>query len=91
MERLLRAEAKELTGAFVETKSVSCTLHYRLSDPSAARGVIDRVVGRVTAHDGVHVLHGHKVLEIAVVRPDKGEALESVRHRFAAQERVVHR
>lgn len=83
--RMLESYAASMPGALVERKSVSCTLHYRRSDPVLAERAIERLLNEASALAGVHVLTGHKVVELGVVRPDKGEALMRVRHRVGAQ------
>lgn len=82
--RIAEDAASRVPGSIVETKPASVTFHYRRSDPALARTALDEIHARTAGMEGLHRLSGHKVIELAVLQPDKGKALEHVRRRTGA-------
>jgi trehalose 6-phosphate phosphatase len=81
----LSALAAGAPGALVETKSASVTLHVRKADRREAARAVKAAVEGPGSWDGVHVLQGKEVVELAVVAPDKGAALSRLRTQTGAQ------
>lgn len=71
-------------GLLVERKPAAVALHYRNADAPAALAAVQAVLAGPGAQEGVYVLEGHKVLELSLVRPDKGRALAAARDRAGA-------
>jgi len=84
LSRELAALASGRTGVRLEEKPASVTVHTR----TAPRDVADAMVAAVRAGPagwpGVHVMTGKEVVELSVLPPDKGAAVEALRARFAA-------
>jgi trehalose 6-phosphate phosphatase len=59
-------------------------VHVRQASAVAARRVLERVRSGPGSWPGVHVTEGNAVLELSVVRTDKGDALEVVRQQSGA-------
>jgi trehalose 6-phosphate phosphatase len=76
--------ASEVPGALVETKSASVAIHVRQAERRAASHVTAAALEGPGRWDGVHVLHGKEVVELAVVAPDKGAALARLRTQTGA-------
>jgi trehalose 6-phosphate phosphatase len=77
--------AASAPGLSLEHKPASVAMHYRRAAPDAARAALSAVESGPAALPGVHVKHGKMVIELCAVRPDKGEALDTIRARCAAQ------
>ena len=72
-------------GAWVETKPSAAVLHTRrMTDRAAAEAVEAAALEVTTRHTGLHVLHGKQVVEVGVVRADKGSALVALRDEVGA-------
>ncbi len=84
----LHAIADRVEGATVEEKPHGVAFHYRNSPDRLAEVAIRDIMAGPAQHKGVHVLSGHKVLELTVVKPDKGRALNYMRRRLGAS-RVI--
>jgi trehalose 6-phosphate phosphatase len=80
----LRRIASGAAGVILEVKPASVAVHMRQADPAVAERVLARVRSGPCTWDGVQVTEGSAVLELSVVRTDKGEALDVVRHRCGA-------
>ncbi len=80
---LVEAEAAALPGSLVECKPASVALHVRMAEPDKARGSVEKITARA-AELGLHVLTGDHVLELFVVVPGKGNAVEALRQRCGA-------
>lgn len=80
----LKRLARGAPGVILETKPASVAVHVR----QASQAVADRVLAKVRSGparwDGVQVTHGDAVVELSVVRTDKGEALDRIRHQHGA-------
>lgn len=72
-------------GAGLEFKPTAVVLHTRrMADASAAREAEAAALEVTTRHTGLHVLHGKHVVEVSVVRADKGSALVALRDEVGA-------
>jgi trehalose 6-phosphate phosphatase len=66
-------------GVIVESKAASVAVHVRQAERSDAGRVSSAVLTGPARLPGVHTLHGKEVVELAVVRPDKGAAVHRLR------------
>lgn len=65
-------------GATVETKLASVALHVRNTEPDSGAAALERA--RVAARSwDVHATEGKAVLELAVIKTDKGQAIDILR------------
>jgi trehalose 6-phosphate phosphatase len=84
----LRSELQEIAddvpGVILETKSASVALHVRQAERADAARLTAAALAGPGALDGVHVLQGKEVVELSVVEPDKGAALERLRAQTSA-------
>jgi trehalose 6-phosphate phosphatase len=80
----LRRITNGATGVILEFKPASVAVHVRQADPAVAEKVLTRVRSGPGTWEGVQVTEGSAVLELSVVRTDKGEALDVLRHRCHA-------
>lgn len=72
-------------GVSLEFKPTAVVLHTRrMADESAARDAEAAALEVTTRHTGLHVLHGKHVVEVSVVRADKGTALVALRDEVGA-------
>ena len=73
---VLQRYADRCPGAFIEKKSLSLAWHYRTAEPQIAQlrsQELKEELGELVSHDGkLHVLEGHKVIEIKHAGYDKG-------------------
>lgn len=73
-------------GVYLETKPSAVVLHTRrMTDRAAADAVEAAALEVTTRHTGLHVLHGKQVVEVGVVRADKGTALVALRDEVGAE------
>ena len=73
-------------GAGLEHKPAAVVLHTRrMADESAARDAEAAALEVTARHTGLHVLHGKHVVEVSVVRADKGTALVALRDEVGAE------
>jgi trehalose 6-phosphate phosphatase len=71
--------------ATLELKPSAVVLHTRrMADESAAREAEAAALELTSRYAGVHVLHGKRVVEVSVVRADKGTALLALRDEVGA-------
>lgn len=80
----LASIADGVAGVLVETKSASVAIHVRQATRRDAARVTRAALDGPGAWDGVHVLQGKEVVELAVVAPDKGAALQRLRVQTSA-------
>jgi trehalose 6-phosphate phosphatase len=71
-------------GVMLEKKPASVTVHVRRAKPDVAERVLRAVREGPCGWDGVQVTEGKAVIELMVVRTDKGEALDILRDRVGA-------
>jgi trehalose-phosphatase len=84
LKAALRPLAAEHAGMILEEKPASLAFHYRLAAEADAANAVNLILGGPAAWPGVHVRHGKKVIELSVVRTDKGAALQRLRQRLGA-------
>jgi trehalose 6-phosphate phosphatase len=83
------AELEEVTavhsGAGLEHKPAAVVLHTRrMADEASARAAEAAALEVTARHTGLHILHGKHVVEVSVVRADKGTALVALRDEVGA-------
>ncbi len=76
--------ADETPGVLLEHKPAGLACHYRNVDPEQQSSVVERVLEGPSQFDDVTTRHGKKVIELAVVSTDKGQALATIRSRVGA-------
>ena len=84
----IRAELERIVaghrGVTLEVKPASIAVHVRKADRETADLIIREVEDGPCNWDGVQVTEGKAVVELAVVRTNKGEALDILRRRVSA-------
>jgi trehalose 6-phosphate phosphatase len=80
----LRKITHRQPGTVLEVKPAGVAVHVRQADPAVAEEVLAKVRSGPGAWDGVYVTEGSSVVELSVVRTDKGDALDALRHRCGA-------
>jgi trehalose 6-phosphate phosphatase len=81
---LLKQASSRLPGSMVEEKPASVAFHYRNADEEASAAAVGQLLARFTSTPGLYVRHGKKVVELSVVKTDKGAALQRLRQRLGA-------
>jgi trehalose-phosphatase len=81
---VLRRMASGADGVLMEIKPASVAVHVRQANSEVAARMLAKVKEGPGTWDGVQVTEGNAVLELSVVRTDKGEALEVLRHSAGA-------
>ena len=76
--------AAEHPGSGVEHKPAAVVLHTRGMDHGPAKAAEDAAIEVAARHTEVHVMHGKHVVEMSVVRADKGTALMALRDAVGA-------
>ncbi|MEZ0107442.1 trehalose-phosphatase [Catenulispora sp. EB89] len=84
----LQAELERLVldvpGVTLEVKPASIAVHVRRAEYQAGRRVLAEVHRGPSTWEGVSTTDGKEVVELAVIRTDKGEALDFMRHQAGA-------
>ncbi len=84
----LRASLTELVdgrpGVYVEDKPAGAAVHVRRADPDVAAAALEAVRAGPAGWDGVAVTEGKAVIDMAVVKMDKGAAVDMVREQTGA-------
>jgi trehalose 6-phosphate phosphatase len=80
----LRKLANGVPGVILEVKPASVAVHLRQAEQAVAARVQARLRTGPYTWEGVQVTEGDAVVELSVVRTNKGEALDVVRHRSGA-------
>jgi trehalose 6-phosphate phosphatase len=84
----LAAELRELVdgepGVSLEDKPAGVAVHVRNAPPEVGTRVLDAVRAGPAARDGIETTPGKSVLDLSVVRMDKGAALALLRERVEA-------
>ena len=75
----LREVSSRYPGTTVETKPISVAFHVRNAAPESAQQALDEASKAAEDFD-VHLTEGKAVREFAVIRTDKGRALDLMRH-----------
>ncbi|GAA2167812.1 trehalose-phosphatase [Pedococcus bigeumensis] len=74
-------------GVHLESKPSAVVLHTRRMTDRATADAVEAAALEVTSrHTGLHVLHGKQVVEVGVVRADKGTALVALRDEVGADQ-----
>jgi trehalose-phosphatase len=76
--------AAKTPGAMVERKPAGIAFHYRNAQDQPAAVAVDELLKSVGGQAGVFVRHGKKIVELSVVKTDKGNALQKLRRRMGA-------
>ncbi|TVT48805.1 trehalose-phosphatase [Amycolatopsis rhizosphaerae] len=84
LKRELARLTDDLDGVQLEIKPASIAVHVRRAERDVAERLVHTIHNGPSRWDGVTTTHGKEVVELAVVRTDKGNALDTVRHRVAA-------
>jgi trehalose 6-phosphate phosphatase len=71
-------------GTMVEEKPGGIAFHYRNAEEQSAAAAVDELLRAVAGEAKVFVRRGKKVVELSVVKTDKGQALHSLRQRIGA-------
>ncbi len=80
----LRTIAEAHPGAAVETKPASAALHVRNAAAEVGHQALQRVRHGAASWVGVQVTEGKAVIELSVIKTDKGEALDILRRQEGA-------
>ena len=80
----LRGISEAHEGTSLESKPASVALHYRGASEDVAKRVVKAIEAGPGAREGVEVKRGKMVFELAVVKTDKGTALQTIRQRVGA-------
>lgn len=68
----------------VEEKPTGITFHFRAMQEADAEAAREELIRGPASEDGVHVRNGHRIMELSVIKTNKGKALQSIRHRVGA-------
>lgn len=79
---VLERVASSHPGTSVEHKPAAAVLHTRRADPEVGRRAAEAAVAALAEIDGAHVLLGKEVVDVSVVRADKGTALLALAERL---------
>jgi trehalose 6-phosphate phosphatase len=82
--RTLRKMVDGAEGVLLEIKPASVAVHVRQAERAVAEGVLAEVRSGPCRWNGIQATDGDAVLELSVVRTDKGEALETLRRSSGA-------
>jgi trehalose 6-phosphate synthase/phosphatase len=74
----------EFRGMFLERKPASLAVHYRNVEEHLHDRAEAAILAGPARHESLHVRRGKKVIELSVLRADKGGALERIRDRVGA-------
>jgi trehalose 6-phosphate phosphatase len=77
--RETEALAAQVEGAWVQAKPAAVVLHTRPAEREAGERLTRRVLDGPAAREGVHVVVGKEVVEMAVLEVTKGDALHQLR------------
>lgn len=88
LHRKLESELEQLVldvpGVSLEVKPASIAVHVRRAEHEAGRRVLATVHNGPALWQGVTTTDGKEVVELAVVKTDKGNALDTLRHQAGA-------
>ena len=77
LERRVKAAAARFTGAWVEHKGISLTVHVRLTpDPEEAEATLLPTLGEIARDEGMDLVLGKLAMELTPPGPRKGAAVE---------------
>jgi trehalose 6-phosphate phosphatase len=91
LQRLARRaqEIAHVPGVVLEAKPFGVAIHYGQADPAVMLGLLARLIAVAAEEEEVHLLPGRRVLELAVIPPADGWALDVLRQR-AARASIVY-
>lgn len=81
----LEAVVSAHPGTTLERKPASAVLHTRQAERGVAEHATSAALDAVGGIDGAHVLRGKEVVEVSVVRADKGSALLALARQLGSQ------
>lgn len=81
---IARTLAMRTPGTFLEEKPAGVAFHYRNATAAEGDIAMNELLTAAQTLRGLWVRHGKKVVELSVLRSDKGEALRRLRHDLAA-------
>ncbi|WP_034289766.1 trehalose-phosphatase [Amycolatopsis benzoatilytica] len=84
IEHELEQLVLDVPGVSLEVKPASIAVHVRRAEHNAGRRVLAAVHEGPAKWDGVTTTDGKEVVELAVVKTDKGNALDTLRHQVGA-------
>ena len=84
LEHELEQLVLDVPGVSLEVKPASIAVHVRRAEHAAGRRVLAAVHDGPSNWDGVTTTDGKEVVELAVVKTDKGNALDTLRHQVGA-------
>jgi trehalose 6-phosphate phosphatase len=84
VERRAQQITSKTPGAILERKPAAVAFHYRNANEDQAAAAVNELLQAVEKRSGVYIRQGKKVVEISVVKTDKGLALQSLRQRLGA-------
>ncbi|WHT23624.1 trehalose-phosphatase [Crossiella sp. CA-258035] len=84
VRRALEALTANTAGVHLEFKPASVAVHIRRADPEVGERVFAAVRQGPCTWPEIQVTEGKAVIELAVIRTDKGHALDVLRHQVAA-------
>ncbi|MGC8625494.1 MAG: trehalose-phosphatase [Phycisphaerae bacterium] len=76
--------AAQTPGSAVERKPAGVAFHYRNAQEEQAKLAVENLLKLMGGDPNIFVRHGKKVVELSVVKTDKGQALQSLRQRVGA-------
>lgn len=76
-EAFVRRQARNVGGAFVESKAHSVAFHYRNAEAEPSERVIEQIQA-YASQSSLSVLHGKKVIELSVGTETKGSAVSKL-------------
>ncbi|MGC9260701.1 MAG: trehalose-phosphatase [Phycisphaerae bacterium] len=76
--------ASQTPGSAVERKPAGVAFHYRNAQEEQAKLAVENLLKSMGGNPNIFVRHGKKVVELSVVKTDKGQALQSLRQRVGA-------
>ncbi len=76
--------AAQLPGSMIERKPAGVAFHYRNAEERQAEAAVQNLLQTLGGDPHIFVRHGKKVVELTVVKTDKGQALQALRQRVGA-------
>ncbi len=76
--------ADQTPGAVIERKPAGVAFHYRNSEEPQATRAVENLLKSLGGDPQIFVRHGKKVMELTVIKTDKGQALQLLRQRVGA-------
>jgi trehalose-phosphatase len=80
----LKAMTQNMAGVRLEQKPASIAVHIKLAERDGVTHLIDDIRSGPSTWNGVHAIFGRDVIELSVVAPDKGSAVDTLRTQMSA-------